>query len=220
VRRLLALLLFLPAGAALAESFVARSVSVLDGDTVLVRREAGVRPMKVRLADIDAPEKEQDFGDAAKQSLAKMLSGRQVRVDPVAVDMYGRLVARLYIDDVSVNAELIRQGMAWEYSLNRSNREYLSLQDEARRARRGLWAQQNPVAPSQWRKLHPPVPHEPLPPDYLCGSKQHCGQIATCDEAHYHLSRCGVKALDPDGDGLPCDALCAGRQAGVSPGGK
>lgn len=216
MRLLLALLLSLPAGAALAESFVARSVIVLDGDTVLVRREAGGRPMKVRLADIDAPEKGQDFGDASKRSLAKMLSGRQVSVDPVAVDMYGRLVARLYTDDGSVNAELIRRGMAWEYSLNHSNREYLGLQDEARRARRGLWAQHTPLAPSQWRKLHQAAPHEQLQPDYLCGSKQHCGQIATCDEAHYHLTRCGVKALDPDGDGLPCDALCAGRE--VDPG--
>jgi len=207
----LALLLFLPAGAALGESFVARSVIVLDGDTVLVRREASGRPMKVRLADIDAPEKDQDFGDASKQSLAKMLSGRQVRVDPVAVDAYGRLVARLYTDEGSVNAELIRRGMAWEYSLHHSNREYMRLQDEARQARRGLWAQRDPVSPSQWRKLHQAAQRDPPQPDYLCGSRQHCGQIATCDEAHYHLTRCGVKALDPDGDGLPCDALCAGK---------
>lgn len=219
MRLLLALLLFLPAGAALAESFVAKSVAVLDGDTVLVWREAGARPMKVRLADIDAPEKGQDFGDASKQSLAKLLSGRQVRIDPVAVDAYGRLVAWLYSDGDagSVNAELVRRGMAWEYSLHHRNLEYLRLQDEARRARRGLWAQQNPVAPSRWRKLHQAAPPQP---DYRCGSKRHCEQIATCDEAHYHLTRCGVKALDPDGDGLPCDALCAGRQGGVRPGGK
>jgi len=211
VKLLLALLFFLPAGAALAESFVARSVTVLDGDTVLVWREAGMRPMKVRLADIDAPEKDQDFGDASKRSLVQMLSGRQVRVDPVDVDVYGRLVARLYTGDDSVNAELIRRGMAWEYSLHHRNREYLRLQDEAKQAKRGLWAQHNPVAPSQWRKLHRAAPRDSPQPDYLCGSKQHCGQIVTCDEAHYHLTRCGVKALDPDGDGIPCDALCAGK---------
>lgn len=211
MRLLLALLLFLSAGTAWAESFVARSVKVLDGDTVLVWREAGGRPMKVRLADIDAPEKGQEFGDASRQSLAKILSGRQVRVDPLAVDVYGRLVARLYTEEGSVNAELIRRGMAWEYSLHHRNQEYLRLQDEAQQARRGLWAQDDPVAPSQWRKLHPAAPREPPQPDYRCGSKQHCGQIATCDEAHYHLVRCGVKALDPDGDGLPCDALCAGK---------
>lgn len=211
MRLLLALLLFLPACAALAESFVARSVAVLDGDTVLVWREAGGRPMKVRLGDIDAPEKGQDFGDASRRSLMEILSGRQVRVDAVAVDIYGRLVARLYTGDGSVNAEMVRRGMAWEYSLHHRNQEYLRLQDEARQARRGLWAQQNPVAPSRWRKLNPAASHEPSQPDYLCGSKQHCGQIATCDEAHYHLTRCGVKGLDPDGDGLPCDALCAGK---------
>jgi len=211
VKLLLAMLFFLPAGAALAESFIAGSVIVLDGDTVLVWRETGGRPQKVRLADIDAPEKDQDFGDASKRSLMEMLSGLQVRVDPVAVDVYGRLVARLYTDGGSVNEELIRRGMAWEYSLQHRNREYLRLQDDARQARRGLWAQRDPMAPSQWRKIHPAVPHEPPQPDYRCGSKRHCGQIVTCDEAHYHLTRCGVKALDPDGDGLPCDALCAAR---------
>lgn len=208
----LALLFFLPAGATLAESFVARSVIVLDGDTVLVRREAGVRPMKVRLADIDAPEKDQDFGEASKRSLKEMLSGRQVRVDPVAVDVYGRLVAQLHTDDGSVNAELIRRGMAWEYSLHHRNLEYVRLQDEARQAKRGLWAQHDAVAPSQWRKLHQAAPRDPPQADYRCGSKRHCGQIATCDEAHYHLTRCGVKVLDPDGDGLPCDNLCGGRK--------
>lgn len=212
MKRLLALLFLLPACAAQGEAFIARSVTVLDGDTVLVWREAGRRPMKVRLADIDAPEKDQDFGKAAKQSLVKILSGRQVRVDPMAVDVYGRLVARLYTDNdsSSVNAELIRRGMAWEYSLHHHNREYLRLQEEARQAKRGLWAQGDPVAPSQWRKLHRAAPRNPPQPDYLCGSKQHCGQIATCDEAHYHLTRCGVKALDPDGDGLPCENLCGG----------
>lgn len=219
MKRLLVLLLFLPA-CVWAESFIAGSVIVLDGDTVLVRREAGARPMKVRLAEIDAPEKGQDFGEAAKRSLAELLSGRQVRVDPVAVDTYGRLVARLYTGEDSVNAEMVRRGMAWEYSLHHANREYLHLQEDARQARRGLWAQRDPVPPSQWRKLHQPVPHEAPQPDYRCGSKRHCEQMSTCDEAHYHLTRCGVKALDPDGDGLPCDALCAGRQSGISPDGK
>lgn len=205
------LLLFLPACAAQAESFVVRSITVLDGDTVLVRREAGGRPMRVRLADIDAPETGQNFGEASKQTLKEMLSGREVRVDPVAVDAYGRLVAQLYTGEGSVNAELIRRGMAWEYSLHHRNREYLRLQDAAQQARRGLWAQRDPVSPSQWRKSHQAVQHDPRQPDYLCGSKQHCGQIATCDEAHYHLTRCGISALDPDGDGLPCDDLCATR---------
>lgn len=213
MRRLLVLLLCLPVCAAWAESFVARSVTVLDGDTVLAWREAGGRPMKVRLADIDAPEKGQAFGDASKQFLAKLLSGRQVRIDPVAVDVYGRLVARLYLDEGGdVNAQLVRQGMAWEYSLHHRNQAYLQLQEEAQQAQRGLWAQPDPVPPSQWRKLHPPVvAHEAPPPDYRCGSKRHCEEMATCDEAHYYLTRCGVKALDPDGDGIPCDALCAGK---------
>ncbi len=196
-------------GQGMAEGFVASSARVLDGDTLLVWRESGRRPMKVRLADIDAPEHDQAFGEASRRSLIELVSGVPVRIDPIAVDRYGRLVAWVFAGDISANTYQIERGMAWEYSLHHRNRRYVQLQEDARRAGAGLWAAPDPLPPSEWRRQHPFKPLQGQP-DYRCGQRQHCSQMVTCDEAHYHLTRCGVQALDPDGDGLPCEALCGG----------
>ena len=200
-------------GQGMAESFVPGDVRVLDGDTLLVWRESGQRPIKVRLADIDAPEHDQAFGEASRRSLIELVSGKAVRIDPVAVDRYGRLVARVFVGEISVNAYQIERGMAWEYSLHHRNQGYVQLQEAARRSGVGLWAEPAPLPPSEWRRQHPFNALQGQP-DYRCGQRQHCSQMVTCDEAHYHLTRCGVRALDPDGDGLPCEALCGGG-AGV-----
>lgn len=137
-----------------ARAFSARVIAVIDGDTVLVLRNR--HPVKVRLADIDAPEKGQDFGMASRRSLADMVSGKQIRVSTRAVDKYGRLVALLSIDGLDVNEEQVRRGMAWQYSHYFRDPHYMSLQAEAQKSGRGLWVQAHPVKPWQWRKQHPP----------------------------------------------------------------
>ena len=192
-----------------AESFITHSVRVIDGDTLLVWRESGQRPVKVRLADIDAPEHDQAFGEISRRSLIDLVSGKAVRIDPVAVDHFGRLVARVFVGEISVNAYQIERGMAWEYSLYHRNQRYVQLQEDARRSGAGLWAEPSPLPPSEWRRQHPFKPLQGQP-DYRCGQRHRCSQVVTCDEAHYHLTRCGARALDPDGDGLPCEALCGG----------
>ncbi|TAN71919.1 MAG: thermonuclease family protein [Gallionella sp.] len=135
--------------------FTAKVVVVLDGDTVLVQRQGD--PVKIRLAEIDAPEKAQPFGETAKRSLSGMVLGKTVKVVSRAVDKYGRMVAHISVDGMDVNAEQIRRGMAWEYSHFHSNRALIALQKEARQAPRGLWAMSDPTPPWKWRKLHPSV---------------------------------------------------------------
>lgn len=198
------------------QEFSAKVVAVLDGDTVLVlHRAAGQHAgglLKIGLAKIDAPEKQQPFGLASRSLLLKMVSHRQIWVHTLAVDKYGRTVAQLKVNGRSVNEEMVRSGMAWEYSHYHSDRRYIALQNEARLARRGLWAQSNPMPPWQWRKQHATNTGVPLvlaPGDYTCGSKHHCAQMRSCDEAHYYLTVCGVSTLNPKGDGIPCEKLCA-----------
>lgn len=193
------------------QEFTARIIAVLDGDTVLVRRESGL--LKIRLAEIDAPEKAQAFGLASRNTLVEMVLRKQVWVDTLAVDKYGRDIAQLKVNGLSVNEEMVRRGMAWEYSHYHSDRRYIVLQQEAQQAKRGLWAQNNPLPPWQWRKQHAVETDLSLalsPRDYTCGTKHHCSQMRSCDEAYYYLIVCGVKALNPGGDGMPCKKLCAG----------
>lgn len=207
--RLLWVFALLCASGAAAAEFTPHTVRVVDGDTVLVWRSAGERPQKVRLADIDAPESSQPYGDKARLALKQWLERCAVSVDPVAVDRYGRLVAWLRCGETDINHDLVRQGWAWEYSLHHRDKTLLRLEEEARRGKRGLWAGTKPQRPSDWRKQHPYT--ERKVPDFRCGQRKRCSQMATCDEAHYQLTRCGMRQLDPDGDGVPCESLCGGR---------
>ncbi len=213
-------LLVMLACQAQAETFSAQVIMVMDGDTVMVLR--GGQKLKVRMANIDAPEKDQPFGMEARASLQQLVGKRQVQVDTQAVDQYGRMVGTLLLDGRNINQEQVRRGMAWEYSHYHTDRTFIGLQSEAQGARRGLWQQASPQAPWQWRKLHPSTGPAAQANggaasghaagaqlyDLHCGRKRHCAQMASCDEAYFYLNRCGVKTLDRNKDGVPCESLC------------
>lgn len=207
--KLICAVLLCVSGAAHSDEFTAKVIAVLDGDTVLIKRTSGL--VKIRLAEIDAPEKAQTFGETSKESLSRMVLGKQVKMVTQAVDQYGRLVAHLNVNVLDVNAEQIRRGMAWEYSNFHSNQALIALQNEARQAPRGLWAQSNPTPPWEWRKQHPSsgTARRAPTPDPGCGNKKHCSEMSSCGEAEHYFALCGVKTLDGDGNGVPCESLCA-----------
>lgn len=227
LRLCVALWLAALAQAALAEQFASRIIAVLDGDTVLIRQGGGVR--KIRLAGIDAPEKAQPFGAEATQSLAGMVLKREVWVSTEAVDVYGRLVARLFVDGGDVNAEQVRRGYAWEYSRFHADRELVALQREAQAAGRGLWAADGNVEPSTWRRQHAAdyrphsapagraaparsPTHTQTPADPACQPLLRCSAMRSCAEARRYVQRCGRGYMDGDGDGVPCENLCNSRR--------
>ena len=133
-------------------------IVVVDGDTVLFKpehyRAASRAFLKIRLADIDAPEQDQPHGDAATRALTDLVLRKQVEIDTVATDTYGRKVAQLRVGALAVNRELVRQGHAWAFTRYRRNPELTAAQREARLARRGLWADAAPVPPWTWRRAH------------------------------------------------------------------
>ncbi len=224
MRALIALCCCMVLGAQ-AETFSAKVIAVMDGDTVMVLREGGSgggQRIKVRLANIDAPEKDQPFGKQSRDSLLEMIGKRQVQIDSLAVDQYGRVVGLISADGRNVNQEQVRRGMAWEYSHYHADKTYVDLQRAAQQAHRGLWAQSSPQAPWQWRKLHPsikPMPkinqHLPAPVmlyDMECGRKRRCSQMVSCDEAYFYFTFCGVSTLDGNHDGVPCENSCEGKR--------
>jgi len=146
--------------------FEAHVVRVADGDT-LTARTANGHPIKVRLARIDAPEARhgpkrpgQSFGDASTHSLRQLVSNGRIQLDCPETDHYQRHVCWVFADDVNVNLEQVRRGMAWVYRPSRrtSRREARMLaplqeaQDAAKRARLGLWRDAEPAAPWDWRR--------------------------------------------------------------------
>ena len=119
--------------------------------TRTVRTEAG-ETLKIRLHGIDAPEAKQAFGTVARKALAELIAEKTVSVEEVDRDRYGRVVARVTIAGKLVNAEMVRSGLAWRYVTYDKRNEFGRLEDDARRQRRGLWADAHPVAPWEWRK--------------------------------------------------------------------
>ncbi len=108
------LALFLLAGPLLAAELTGRVIAVHDGDTMtlLVSDGASYKQVKVRLAEIDAPELRQSYGDKAKQALSDLAYYQQARVVVQDTDRYGRTVGRVYVDSLDINAELVKRGAA------------------------------------------------------------------------------------------------------------
>ncbi len=208
MRGFLFALLFIYAGTAASyeEIYSGNVVAVLDGDTILLLRENNPAPFKVRLANIDAPEKSQEYGLASQQSLAELVLRKPVQVATRAIDSYGRVVAVISLPGRNINQEQVARGMAWANARSR-DKDMLAVQAKAQQQKRGLWAQANPLHPRAWRDLHMARP-QPLTQSYACGSKHYCRQMDSCAEAKFYLESCSVKSLDGDGDGLPCERLC------------
>jgi endonuclease YncB( thermonuclease family) len=137
--------------AAQAASFIGKVVGIADGDTLTVLT-ASKKQHKIRLAEIDAPEKHQPFGSKSKQSLSGLCFDKEAEVTPFVKDRYQRIVARVKCAGVDVNAEQVNRGMAWVYRRYAKDHDLYVLEHGAKVSKRGLWADSSPTPPWQWRK--------------------------------------------------------------------
>jgi len=147
---LLAIASLLFAVHAASEQLVGKVVSVADGDTLTVL--VNVQQFKIRLAEIDTPERRQPWVNRAKQALANKVFGEAVRVEVVTTDRYGRAVGRMYLGNRDTNRELVAEGHAWVYRKYNQDKSLLDDEQVARDAGLGLWSQPNPVPPWEWRR--------------------------------------------------------------------
>lgn len=132
-------------------AFSGKLVRVLDGDTVEVLREG--KAERIRLAEIDAPESNQPFGQASKRFVLEVAAQQIVTVAVRTTDRYGRTVGEVFLPDGrSLNRELVRQGLAWHYKQYSRDASLGELETEARAAKRGLWGDANPVPPWEYRR--------------------------------------------------------------------
>lgn len=131
--------------------YLAEVVRILDGDTVEVLTTVR-KTQRVRLANIDAPERGQAFGEVSRQALAGMAFRQTVTVVDQGSDRYGRVIGVLLKDGHDLNAEMVKQGMAWVYTRYNNNQALPALEQQARAASLGLWADHAPVAPWEFRR--------------------------------------------------------------------
>ncbi len=204
--------LLLP-GLLAAQDFSGVVVKIADGDSMTVLTTQS-REIEVRLADIDAPERGQPFADRARQALGELVFQKTVEVRFNDADTYGRIVGRVYTEKIDVSAEMLRRGLAWVYRSYVRDQSLFAIETEAREAHRGLWAaREEPIPPWEWRRNARPSAPGPgqVPMQFTCGSKQYCREMASCEEARFHLRQCGITTLDGDDDGVPCENICRSR---------
>lgn len=208
--------LLLASLSAFSSDLPCKVVGVSDGDTLTCLTQEK-RQIKVRLAQIDAPEKAQPFGQRAKQALSDLVFSQQVMLERETTDRYGRMVATVFKSGQDINLLMVQSGMAWVYDQYASDQAYFVAQDAARSARAGLWADANPIRPSDWRKggrsessaaSETAKPTKKLESRFTCDGKSKCGQMSSCSEARFYLTECGVSRLDRDHDGIPCESIC------------
>lgn len=140
-----------------AETLEGHVVCVSDGDTVVLI-DAAQQEHSLRLAGIDAPERSQPFGFAARLNLAQAVLGRAVRFEIRKHDRPGRAVGRLLVDGADAAQGLLEQGLAWHYTRyaheqpEAERRRYAEAEGKARQAGLGLWSDPNPIPPWEWRR--------------------------------------------------------------------
>lgn len=133
---------------------------VTDGDTITVKRQDTGESIKVRLAQIDAPETShygsltQPYGNESAVLLKKTVYNKTVSIYPSSVDYYGRTIAEVFYRGVDINKFMVSKGAAWAYTTFVIDESIFNLQNKAKNNRIGLWSDVNAVPPWQWRKEH------------------------------------------------------------------
>lgn len=128
-----------------------KTVGITDGDTVTLL-DADKVQHKIRLDGIDAPEAKQAFGNRAKQTLSEKIGEAEVRIVWTSKDRNGRIIGDVYLGERWINQEMIHDGFARHFKRYDNRQSLADAEKESREAKRGLWADKEPVPPWEWRK--------------------------------------------------------------------
>jgi micrococcal nuclease len=128
-------------------------VAIKDGDTVVVVDSLN-KQTTLRLAEVDCPEKSQPFGTKAKQFTSDQIYLKTIKYVVTDTDRYGRSIAMIYYDSDNkyLSAEIIKAGMGWHYKRYSTSNELAQYEIIARKNKTGLWIDNNPIEPSEWRR--------------------------------------------------------------------
>ena len=153
----------------LATSLICLVVGVSDGDTLTARCPTGdvahpYSQVRVRLAEIDAPESGQPYGRRSKELLSSLCYRVEATIRQTATDRYGRMVARVECLGQDANLEMVKRGLAWAYTKYQTDAQFPKAERAARQAGVGMWADSTPaahVAPWSFRRTPQPLLVDP-----------------------------------------------------------
>ncbi len=132
--------------------FAAEITYFYDGDTVKIKDSD--YEYKLRITDIDAPERNQSYGKKSRRALMNFCTEADIYVAISGTDKYGRKLGKLLCNQQDVSKYMVKNGYAWfnnHYSMDYS---LALLQDEARKNKLGLWQSQQQTPPWVWRRNH------------------------------------------------------------------
>lgn len=134
-------------------TLTAKVVGIKDGDTVVVLDSLN-NQTTLRLAEVDCPEKSQPYGTKAKQFTSDQIYLKTIKYMITDTDRYGRSIAMIYYDEDNkyLSAEIIKAGMGWHYKRYSTSKELAQLEVNAKKNKIGLWIDNNPIEPSEWRR--------------------------------------------------------------------
>lgn len=156
-KSLIAAFLVLLPSLASAQTLTGKVVGIADGDTLTLLDSTNAQH-RIRLAGIDSPEKGQPFGDHCKKSLSDLVYGRTVEVESSKLDRYGRVIGKVLLDGLDANLEQINRGCGWHFKKYQNEQpledrlSYTRAEANARGVREGLWRDEDPVPPWEWRR--------------------------------------------------------------------
>ena len=136
-------------GCATKNEIVGKVIKVIDGDSVVIVDSRNIS-YKVRLHGIDTPESKQSFGVEAKEFLKGKLNGKKVRALVKDMDNYNRYVSVILLGKEDINRLMVKSGYAWAYL--HYSKDYEEDMKEAQAKKIGLWQEDNPQDPSEFRK--------------------------------------------------------------------
>ena len=131
-----------------------RVVKVVDGDSITLLVEK--QQIKIRLAEIDTPERGQPYWRVSRKGLESLVAGKTVIAVQTDIDRYSRVVAHVFVDDVWVNKEMVKNGYAWVYRKYAMSEEMYLAEDYAKTNKLGIWSlpESERIPPWEWRRMH------------------------------------------------------------------
>ena len=127
-------------------------LKIVDGDT-FIGLTKGRKKVYYRLQGVDAPEKDQPFSEKSKKKLKKLIGGKLIGIKVQENSENGRSMVRAYTPKgKDVSAEMLKSGLAWHLQNYDNSVIYSQLENEARKIRKGLWSEVNPISPWDFRK--------------------------------------------------------------------
>jgi len=146
------LLFFINLSFVLAQAqLIGKVIRVSDGDTIVLLDKKNSQH-RIRLHGIDCPERHQDYYQAAKNHTSNLCFGKLVRVDVLDTDRYGRIVGRVWSNEIDVNLSLLENGLAWHYTYFDKTILYAKAHEKAKRKQINIWSKPNPIAPWDFRR--------------------------------------------------------------------